>query len=357
MTFDVLNPKTDFNGDGRSDIYWRNQLDGSNAIWLMNGSQVKSYSTDLPTASKDLGWADPKFGDFDGNGKTDFFWRNTKSGKNVVWLMNGTAIQEEIVLSTVGNNWDYKIVDFNGDGTSDLFWQDKVNGGAAGWIIDDGRVASTKFLGDVAPEWDAYIADFNGDRRTDLFWRNDKTGNNAVWEMSGLTVIDTISTGNRSLDWSPTIADLNNDGRSDVFWHSTSGNNQASLWSSASDSFVKTINLPKTLVDIGSSALDAKFETIQLNGQDAIFTYDPFLGTADIWAISGDTVITAGSSFNTSLVGYDFQFADFNGDQNSDLLLVDRVTGNIAISTSGSNSNSSLEFKLPPELGWKAITA
>jgi FG-GAP repeat len=41
----------DFNGDGKSDIAWRN-TDGDVAIWLMNGLQILS-ATDLgnvPTA-------------------------------------------------------------------------------------------------------------------------------------------------------------------------------------------------------------------------------------------------------------------------------------------------------------------
>lgn len=32
----------DFSGDGRADIFWRDSSSGTNAIWVMNGSSVAS---------------------------------------------------------------------------------------------------------------------------------------------------------------------------------------------------------------------------------------------------------------------------------------------------------------------------
>src|SRR6266571_2046383 len=45
----------DFNGDGKSDILWRNNTSGQNAIWLMNGTTVSSNAA-IPTVT-DLNWS------------------------------------------------------------------------------------------------------------------------------------------------------------------------------------------------------------------------------------------------------------------------------------------------------------
>ncbi|MCC3526851.1 MAG: hypothetical protein JGK21_01850, partial [Microcoleus sp. PH2017_22_RUC_O_B] len=54
-------------------------------VWFMNGAN----KTDgvLPTVN--LGWQIQGTGDFNGDAKSDIFWRDNV-GNNVVWFMNGT---------------------------------------------------------------------------------------------------------------------------------------------------------------------------------------------------------------------------------------------------------------------------
>src|SRR2546425_8021 len=80
----------DFDGDGKADILWRNTSTGDNFIYLMNGAMIKS-SVYLNTVS-DQGWQVKGIGDFDGDGKADVFWRNSSTGENYIYLMNGAAI-------------------------------------------------------------------------------------------------------------------------------------------------------------------------------------------------------------------------------------------------------------------------
>jgi hypothetical protein len=48
-------------------------------------------------------------------------WRNSGTGQNVVWLMNGGALSSTAVLPTVAPTWDIKeIGDVNGDGRADV---------------------------------------------------------------------------------------------------------------------------------------------------------------------------------------------------------------------------------------------
>ena len=80
----------DFNGDGKADILWRNTNTGQNAIWLMNGTTLTSGGH--PRRGTDLGWQIVGVGDFNGDGKADILWRNAPPGQNAIWLMNGTTL-------------------------------------------------------------------------------------------------------------------------------------------------------------------------------------------------------------------------------------------------------------------------
>src|SRR3989440_571147 len=80
----------DFNGDGKSDILWRSNTSGQNAIWIMNGTTLSS-NTAIPTVT-DLNWSIVGAGDFDGDGKSDILWRNRATGENAIWIMNGSTL-------------------------------------------------------------------------------------------------------------------------------------------------------------------------------------------------------------------------------------------------------------------------
>ncbi|MCC3526850.1 MAG: VCBS repeat-containing protein, partial [Microcoleus sp. PH2017_22_RUC_O_B] len=75
----------DFNGDGKADIFWRDPVSGNNAMWLSNGANFIDASLSPAVAT---GWKIQGTGDFNGDGKSDIFWRDNV-GQNVVWFMNG----------------------------------------------------------------------------------------------------------------------------------------------------------------------------------------------------------------------------------------------------------------------------
>ena len=77
----------DFNGDGKPDILWRNTATGANAVWFMDGVTLRGIA-DLP-GLPNTDYAIVAVADFNNDTKPDILWRNTKSGHNAVWFLDG----------------------------------------------------------------------------------------------------------------------------------------------------------------------------------------------------------------------------------------------------------------------------
>jgi predicted outer membrane repeat protein len=180
----------DFDGDGHADILWRNTVTGENGLWLMNGPTiVAAYS--LPSASPAFEVAG--VADFDGDGKADILWRNPVTGENGLWLMDGIVISAAISLPSAAPDWVVvDLGDFNGDLHADIVWENPAAGGVGIWLMNGASVvAAQPLVAGGSPAWQiAAVADFNadGDGCADLFWRNPQTGENGTWLMNGAQI-------------------------------------------------------------------------------------------------------------------------------------------------------------------------
>jgi len=149
----------DFDGDGKADILWRNSASGQNYLYPMNGTAIKASEGFIRTVA-DPAWQVKGVGDFDGDGKADIVWRNSSSGQNYLYPMDGTTIKPtEGYIRTV----------------ADLAWQ----------IVA--------------------VGDYDGDGKSDLLWRNASTGQNYLYPMDGTTIkpsegyLRTVPAGNWSV--------------------------------------------------------------------------------------------------------------------------------------------------------------
>jgi hypothetical protein len=214
----------DFNGDGMADLLWRD-TSGDTAMWFMNGTTVASTANvgNIPT-----NWTVVGVADFNGDGLGDILW-TVGSGNYAVWLMSGATAMSAAGLGNVPTNWNVVGTgDFNGDGMSDILWQDNL-GNTAIWFMNGTMVASSAGLGNIPTNWSVVgTGDFNGDGMADIVWR-DKAGDTAIWLMNGAAVLSAGGLGNVPTTWSiALIGDYNGDGMSDLLWRDSSGN--TSMW-------------------------------------------------------------------------------------------------------------------------------
>ena len=167
----------DFDGDGKSDVFWRNHSTGRNVVWLSGNAGTTQATTGVRSAL----WTVVGAGDFDGDGRDDVFWRNRGDGRNTIWLSaDASTLQHTSRVS----NLDWEVVevgDFDGDGNDDAFWRNQVTGHNVAWLSGKGGTPqATVRVGDT--RWTVVGAgDFDGDGRDDVFWRNRGDGRNTIW--------------------------------------------------------------------------------------------------------------------------------------------------------------------------------
>lgn len=293
----------DLTGDGKADILWRNQWTGAMTVWQMNGTTLVSNQS-LSASVTDLNWEVADVADFNSDQKPDILWRNTATGANVLWKLNGLEVTGATNLPTVlDRNWriagmddlegTFKNDDFNNDGRADIFWRN-ANGSCVLWLMSGAdTVGSVVALPSVnSADWTmTAVGDLNRDHKPDLLWRNTATGQNVLWLMNATTLAGSVALPNVSTDWFVfAIADANNDGINDIYWRTTV-NGAISVWlmdgSPADDSVVTgTMTLP------GESYLGwnpCGVGDIDHNGSpDIIWRSDS--GNLVAWMMSGSTL-------------------------------------------------------------------
>ncbi len=285
----------DLDGDGCSDLCWRNTANGAAYAQLINTTGVKGGADVLPLEPAGL-WQIVALADCDGNGRADLLWWNSASGQVQRMLMNGAIpTGSEVIYTEPDTTW--KIVgvgDFDGDGKVDLLWQQD----GTRWLAvvqlpsvsaptsllgilesEDWQVAGVgdcdgdgkadvllwnRVTGEVKPilangtapkptsgnlihqatdpaVWKLLLtADFNGDGTTDLLWRNLATGICWVQPLApsdkGVGALaGTVLATEPDLAWQIVDAgDYDGNGRADLlWWHATTGQVRRSLMEDA----------------------------------------------------------------------------------------------------------------------------
>ena len=178
----------DISGDGRGDIVLRDKSTGEVHVWLMDGV-VRLAEAQIATA---IGLRIEGFGDFDGDAKSDILWR-ASNGAMHVWLLDGLTVKTQGAVSnapaSVAMSW--RVVgtrDLDGDGNSDVVWQSPM-GVAYIWLMDGlSKIGGGAIAAAEGSEWRINgLRDLDGDGKYDIVWRNALTGDLHGWLMDGFT--------------------------------------------------------------------------------------------------------------------------------------------------------------------------
>ncbi|MCC7373045.1 MAG: VCBS repeat-containing protein [Verrucomicrobiales bacterium] len=234
----TLSGAVDLTADEKPDLYWRNLASGRVISWAMDGISSQSTATLWAASSPgDSAWVPVGAGDFNADTKPDMVWRNTTSGRVVLWYMDGTTRTSTAVIWPITSAADALWVpmatgDFNADGKQDLIWRYSPTGRVIVWYMDGATRTGTANLWPATAAGDSLwvpvaTADLNADGKTDILWRNSSTGRVIVWMMNGVTRTSTVtlwaaSAAGDSL-WVPmATGDFNADGKPDILWRNSS---------------------------------------------------------------------------------------------------------------------------------------
>ncbi len=187
-----LQATADLNSDGHTDLIWRHALSGKNVVWFMNQTTRTSGVFLNPDTLADPKWQIAATGQFNGDGKWDLLWRNSYSGRNVVWTMDGVNRLAGQFTTPDTQPVDWQVAgtgDFDGDQESDILWQRVTDGFMRVWLMDGltrvGEVDLTPQLPlQKQPDWRIFaVEDYDGNGRPDLVWRNQNSGRVVMWFM------------------------------------------------------------------------------------------------------------------------------------------------------------------------------
>lgn len=188
-------------------------------------------------------WTVAGLGEFDGDGRTDILWRNASTGDTVVSFVTGSptmvAISSSQYVVQLPAPWTVAAVgNLDGDLNryADILWYNATTGDTVVSAMNRGTILRSDFLTQLAAPWSiAGVADFRGLEGNDILWRNSATGAVVISHLatlhSGQTRInDSIFAGNAPTSWSVgAVGHFSNDGTAGILWRDGSGNAAISL--------------------------------------------------------------------------------------------------------------------------------
>jgi hypothetical protein len=209
----------DFNGDGHSDILFRNATTGELDCWQMVGSEIVDV-TALP--SMDRGWRTAAAGDFDSDGTTDILLYDDGSSTARIWLMGDSAGDGEFDVRLPAGWVVAGAGDFDGDGRDEIaIWNQTARleiWGLRGELVRLARISIRKHS-EIAG-----FGDIDGDGDDDIIFQDlRKRRIEASLMSAGFSTQRVLLDKQRTARWDVIESgDYDGDGQSDLLWRDLS---------------------------------------------------------------------------------------------------------------------------------------
>lgn len=222
-------PGSDINADGHGDILWHNSLSGDLVTWYMSGSVPTAVGTIGPDLQVGGDWEVVGLADFNGDGVSDLLWRNPTTGGVVAWNLDtsGALVSGQSIPFGVSSDWTVVGTgDFDSDQKTDILWSNAFSGELVAWYMDGFTLVSGESLGVVSPVWQVSgVGDFNDDGNDDLVWHNQTSGDIVIWHLDGISFNGIVATSGTQINavtgapWSiQGTGDFNSDSKLDFLW-------------------------------------------------------------------------------------------------------------------------------------------
>ncbi len=259
LNYDVpggANPKTgDFNGDGKTDIILEGPGSQQDKIRFANsagnGFTISTFS--FPS-SRQLAIAD-----FNGDGEDDILFHSASGGQNEIW--SGTASKSFNVnaVASMPGSYQHKPVagDFDGDGYGDIYWQKTGTTNSQMWFgrADGGFDVATNVSNTSGQP---FVGDFNGDGRDDMYFYTPGTAQDTL-RLSGAGRTSGYFHNRHRPEPGTALAsvgDFDDDGVDDIIWNFPDEIDVISLFSGSAGS----------MADVPTSSILGDGEAIPLAG-------------------------------------------------------------------------------------------
>lgn len=278
----------DFNGDGYSDILFRNMDTGELEVWQMYGSQIVDV---IPLPIVDPRWLVVGTGDFDFDGITDILWFDADRGTGRISLMGDFAGDHDFDVQLPAGWIIEGAGDFNGDGRSEVvIWNQSIRvefWGLKQELVRLGRITirqRRKIVG---------FGDIDGDGDDDIIVQDRRKRRIEASLMSAdFSAKRVLIDRQRTARWAVIdSADYDGDGQCDLLWRDLSWENQGSagVWRLTSSLDLSGNPLELDLGFVHSVLGSADYDG---DGSADLLVFNPSTGELALWLMGGSGVLS-----------------------------------------------------------------